>query len=798
MVAEETEEHWDKSLREGQPDAWSIDGPVGSGRRRMMRRLRARAEVLGAECTIAGDRLEAVMPARPGAAALKVTCRLGTPRAGEHAIILGAVGPAQARAALDAYGLSPEGGEEGWTAALLQARLEERIAGVEARRRSGRTRRALAAARGAHLSAADRGRLAEAIAAVLEEERPAAIQGELLLRDGYLREGAGGRLRPATPPWDLESLRVLVEEEEIVAAHRGFLARPCNDPVAAAQHALGARDAPAVARLLDAGVAALRERGDVTRALDLLTRARVFLGPAFSTAWRALQAALALEDGAPALCLPLLESADPTTLPTEWRVLLRAQLAHRAGRRQEAIDAATPLLDERHPASVRRAAGAIVVRALAAGGELVEACRVGLPLLDEQRSDDPAPGRLRLAALLFNTLTLQGNTGEETTKVRRILEGGLVGVALRERLASADALGGEAFRRGEFTRARELFASAHEAALAIGDPMLIAGAQTNLGGVQLEAGHLAESEDLNRLALAGYDALQERVHAAVTRRNLATVLCQAGRWREALDLARASREELESLGAQDEADSVLGLEAGLLIDLGLFAAARQALELCAGRLQRIPQPIVEAILERDRGRLERAAGARDGARRAWGLSIAVAESAEASDEEARTLQEWTAAEIAWGNPVAAGELRERAGKGLGGLETGEPRARREFLDAALQCCSASMDGFAGARQGLATAAAIAAECGLRPWTWRCHAAHAGVEARLGDDAAARTATRAALDALRDLLAAIGAPALQESYVLLPDPRLFLAWCEHEDLAAIEIAPGSSDLEVFLR
>ena len=93
---------------------------------------------------------------------------------------------------------------------------------------------------------------------------------------------------------------------------------------------------------------------------------------------------------------------------------------------------------------------------------------------------------------------------------------------------------------------------------------------------------------------------------------------------------------------------------------------------------------------------------------------------------------------------------------------------------------------------------MAARSGLRPWVWRCHAAQAGAEALAGDDAAARAATRLALDGLRDLLEAIRTPALKESFVMLPDPRLFLLWCDHQVATRADLEPGSSDLEVFLR
>ncbi len=797
IASEEIEAQWDRSLREGGPLSWTVEGPIGSGRHRMLRRLRARAEVLGAECVMEGDRLDVSLATKDGSKAIKAVCRVGSTRAGEKAVALGAVGAEQAKAALEAYGLPAEGGEEGWTAALLQARLDERVGGEESRRRSGRIRRSLAAALGARVPAADCERLAEAIVAVSPEERPAPIPSDPLVREGWVREGAGGGLTPATPPWDRDALRALVDEEEIEAAHRRLLGRSGVEAVARAHHALGARDMDATKSSLAAAVDALKQRGDVAGASGILARGRALLGPAFPAEWLALHAALALEDGAPTRCFRLLD-ARGSEVPREWKILLRAHLDNRAGRRQEAIDAAKPLLDRGRAEALRRAAAAIVVRALVARGDLAEATGLGLPLLAESGAGVPAPEKLRLAALLFNALTLQGTCADECGEVRRILEEGLDGSGLRERFMSAGSLGHDAFRRGEFEKARGLLEMAHESAIESGDPMQIAAARTSLGGVYFEAGRLADSEDLNRLALAAYEEMQERVHAAVTRCNLAAVFHLAGRWGESLDLSRASRGELEAMGAQDEADSALGFEACLLLDLGLLDAGTQALDLCAERLSRLPQPIVEAIHYRARGRIERMRGGCDEARRHWGLSIEIAAGADAADEEKRTLQEWTAAEISWGNLAAAAELRDRTTREAGTLGTGDLRVRREFLDAAfdIQCKGAA--GAAPARQRLMQAATMAARSGLRPWVWRCHAAQAGVAAQAGDDAAARAATRLALDGLRDLLDAIGTPALQESFVLQPDPRLFLLWCEHEAATRADLAPGSSDLEVFLR
>ncbi len=712
-------------------------------------------------------------------------------------IVLGEVGREQAEAALSAYSLPMEGGESGWTIALLQARIDERLGGEDARRRAGRVRRSLAAAQGGTIPRQDRARLAEAVVAVAPGEAPAASLHDPLIAGGWVRAGADGRLLPATPPWDLGALRVLLEDAEIVEAHRKLLHRVDLDPAAAGQHALGAGDADATLLHLPGAVSLLRERGDVAGAIELLNKGRSLLGAAFPPSWLALHAALALEDGTPALCLPLLKPGLPE-LPEDWKVLIRAHLDNRAGRRQIAIDTAAPLMSPPASGPVRRAAAAIVVRALIARGDLAEATRLGLPLLAELDPDLPAAEKLRLGALLFNALTLQGLYAEDCESVKRVLEDGLTATGVRERFVSAGSLGEDAFRRGDFERARTLLESAHEAIRHSGDSLQVAGARANLGGVYFESGMLAESEDLNRLALASYEEMQDSVHAAVTRRNLAAILLQAGRWRESLDLARAAREGLEAMGAQDEADSALGLEAGLLCDLGLLDASVEALGFCEERLLRLPQPIVQAILLRDWGRIHRLREEREASRRRFRLSLEIAGGVHAADEATRTLQEWAAAEVAWNGLDAARELDGRMPQDSRSLGNGELAVRNDFVHAAIETRLGFPQGTASVERRLQDAVAMATRSGLRPWTWRCHAALAGLRARAGDDAPALASMRAALASLRELLDAIGSPALQESFVLLPDPRLFLAWCDRDERGVPESATEMADLEVFLR
>ena len=384
--------------------------------------------------------------------------------------------------------------------------------------------------------------------------------------------GAEGRLSPAIPPWDAQALRALIDEAEIQGAHRTLLARGGADPVATARHALGAHETGAVVASIPAGVDRMRERGDLAGAMALLSGARAQLGAAFPADWLALHAALALEDGAPARCLPLLQVHEPK-LAAEWRTLIEAHLHNRAGRWQEAIDVARPLMIGDAPVGVRRAAGAIVVKAMMTLGNADEVVSLAGSLLTTQGPEVHASQQLRLAHLLYSYLSTRGGAGTAYERARAICQKCLEGSGPRERLVAADVFGGEAFRRGELQKAKGYFEIAQHAARELGDLLELAGTRVNLGGIYFEEGRLAESESLNRVSIESYEQLRMPQHVALARRNLAAVLLYAGRLGEALDMCRAARQELESLHSRADADSAVGLEVSVLCESGLFEAA---------------------------------------------------------------------------------------------------------------------------------------------------------------------------------------------------------------------------------
>jgi len=220
--------------------------------------------------------------------------------------------------------------------------------------------------------------------------------------------------------------------------------------------------------------------------------------------------------------------------------------------------------------------------------------------LVDSPSDVPASEKLRLAYQVFAALTGQGHHGEELSTARAILEECRGGPGVREKSQAATALGMEAFRQGDFGRAKILFTEAYRASLESGDTLQVASARVNLGGIELEEGALAESEDSNRLAVRCYEDLQHPERAAQARRNLAAVLQYSGRlgrpW-TSVARARGARENR----SWDDADSAVALEASVLIEAGLLRAAREVLDDTRARLEVLPQPVLEAIVLRDEG-----------------------------------------------------------------------------------------------------------------------------------------------------------------------------------------------------
>ncbi len=783
------EAKWREAVRGSGPERWCVEGPWGSGRRRLLHRLKALAEVEGAGCNLQADRL----------AAGSVVCRIGRADFGEERVVLGPIGASGARAALEAFGLEPEGGEAEWLPALLRLRIMHRLGGEAERRASGRYRRSLAAASADTLSRESADRLATALAAIADGERPSPLASDPLLQAGYARVAVGGKLQLAIPPWDLESLRIVVGPEAIESAHR-FLLRcalasgSADDPVTLAWHAIEAGEPERTAELIPAAVQRLRSEGRPGPALDLLEKAEAVAGGEIPERWKGWRAHLAMEEGSPTRCLALARRG-PESVPGEWRRAIEAYLTLRAGRYLDAIAMAESIAsgDDRE---LRFAARMITLRGLLLMGKWEEAEREGASLLDAARTEDAPTRRSAPAQALLSALASRGRTGPEVDEVRAICEEELDRVGLRERQMLANALGADAFLRADFGRARRYFEIAGEAAETAGDGANLVSAQSNLAGILFEEGSLAESEAVNRSAIEIAERINDPRRVAMGRRNLAAVLLYAGRLGEALDAIRAARAGFESLTDAPAAFDAIALETSILVEIGLGeSAAAVASSLEAPEASENLAPPAMAVLLRDRARALRESGRLVESRALLEESARIAADCGAVDEVARTRLEIEALELAAHGGPSNGSDRDWPASSEASADI---EVRRLFVDAQSGAADGGEQKLAAAIELLERAAARSEQAQLRLWTWRCRAAQAGLHRQRGNSAMALRALREASDALGNLMMRIGSEVLRESYILRPDPRRFLAWCDGDAPAVGDQARGSSDLEVFLK
>lgn len=790
------EEEWDQALSGNGPDRWVIDGPIGSGRLSMLRRLIARGEAFGGSVKANRRELRVEVPETGGSAGREVICRIGEPEANEKVIELGSVGEACATAALAAYGLEPEGGEAGWTRKLLHLRLSERVGREEDKRACSRQRRAVAAALQGTLAGSDRERLAEALVAVTDEERPATSKDDPLIRDGWLRLDEAGQPVPATPPWDDAALRALVGDREITRAHERLLGRGLADPVARARHAIGAGENEEALRSVPDAVEDLRNQGLIGSAMDLLTEARELLGGACPGDWLTLHARLALQDGDPARYMPFLTLNDPP-LPDDWRDLLSGDLMRKSDRAQEALVLLKRLRDEATEPAIQQLVRATITSTLIGIGARDEAFREGLSVLDEFKQAERQDERVYLAMDLLVALSERGETGPDVERAKLICEQAMAGTNAVLSCQSARILGGCAFLRGDFSQAKMYLEASRTAAVRTGDAVQVARSDMSLAGVVFEEGRLAESEAMNRRAITLFDQVADRYFAARARANVATVLHAAGRWGEALQLARSARQGLQVTGALDDEDAAVLTEMATLVEVGLLRAATGMASDMRDRLAARPQPVLESIFLRDLGRSKRWAGHMEDARDLWSESSTVARKAQIVDEDAKTLLEHARAELATGDSGKAAEFLEQANELLGDSLSAEHAVNRNFALAMLKIHRRG-DGYdpEAASGLLKEAATCASDAELRGWAWRCHAAAAGVAERLDVRSDLVQSIRLAEEGLQELLEAIDNEVLQDSYLELPDTRLFLGW-RRQDMESRSLVPaGSSDLEIF--
>ncbi len=610
---------------------------------------------------------------------------------------------------------------------------------------------------------------------------------------GLARMDPAGNLQTACPPWEEMSLSVVVGEETLAAAHRALLEDAGGRLVAGAVHALGCGDtATALTHVLPA-VAQLRDEGDLGRAFELLARSRDLLAADWPAAWTIEHASVALEEGTPARVMSLLGPTGPA-LPDAWRMLLEAHLQYRSGRRREAIAAARAAQERTGDTRVARAAEMIVIRSQNALGETEDAEAGARKLLEETTPDAPLIERLRPAALLLSILTDQSTVGPDVQAVISLCDEGLPRVSAHDRMRVATVLGRSAFQRGQFSKARHYLEVAVDAAAAGHDTASLAVSQMNLAGVYFEEGRTAESEDLNRLALLSCVSLGMESQAAHAERNLATILLATGRLGEALNLCRKAR---AGLGEDLQSPSVLGavaVECEILLEVGLLEAGPRRTTTPSECLSRSPVPTVGTVIWRDMARLERWTGNSDRSADLLDEARRQARECGALDDEARALIEMAALRIA-GRDVSGGARPLEEAAPIVHASTSLELALRFDFARAMQCCRESAQA---AGDLLAAATARATRAHLTGWLWRCHAADAGIARSAGDGDRVLRSIYAARRALLDLLDGIGPEAMRESYVMLCDSRLFLAWCDGDTGTREELPRGGSDLEVFLQ
>ncbi len=780
----DVETDWDRTLAGTGPERWVIEGPVGSGRRQLLGWLHARSRVSGATVASGRDRFDAITPN-----GVRFSCRLGRADAGEHVVSLGEVGEEAAAAALEAYGLPAEGEEAKWSRELLRLRLEERLGDESVHHRCARERRTVAAGMAGDLTLLEAKRLARLLAAVDEAEIPAATDADSrLLSRGIVRVGSDGRLAQASPPWDTDSLQVMAGEVELASAHRELLAGSRKDPLSVARHALAARDPESLRTAIAEAVSVLRTKGDVMGAHDLLVEAGEILGPSFTKESLPERLALVIEGGT----TPGLEllNAMRTDLPGDWRILLDGHLAFRVSKYDEAIAAARILLETTDSPVLRSAATTMLIRAYQSSGRDEEALALGLPLV---RSADPSriSETLPIAISLFNVVRRGAQNEEVLDELRSRLEVSLSGTHPRLTELASGTLAVESFERGEWARAKELLQMRISAAERLREPLGVASAKMNLAGISFVEGRLAECEALNREALLAPQLFGRPLLTASILRNIGIVLNHTGRIEESLDACRHARVIGENERDPRTNVSIRVHELTALAGVGLLRAGRQVFLELIGSATPL-ETLLSASVYFDMGQIARSEGRVNEARSLLEESLAFARTCEANDEIARSAFALSLLDMAGVSRHRSRELLDEGETAYQESSSSEIAPLREFTQAANHATTNHPER---ALENLRAGREIVRESGRLPWLWKFHAALAMLSARLGDSGMAFESLLAARLSLFQLLEAIHNDAMKESYVLLPDPSVFLAWCD-KDLSVETVPFGSSDLLMF--
>ncbi|MEZ4237144.1 MAG: tetratricopeptide repeat protein [Myxococcota bacterium] len=287
-------------------------------------------------------------------------------------------------------------------------------------------------------------------------------------------------------------------------------------------------------------------------------------------------------------------------------------------------------------------------------------------------------------------------------------------------------------------------AALREAGLADQVPKWLA----NLASAWLERGERASAEAAYREALAGYPAT-ERINAAITRENLATLLGAQGAFAESIPLLRAAVAELDAIGSRRGAAAARANLANHLLEVHRFEEAERFLLEALSAHRALGNTLGEATALRNLGDLRLRTGALDAARTT--LDEAAAACTERPARQAGILAVRACTALAAGDDDAlaiARRAREIA------CATGHPMALAETAHALgriLLAAGPSEEGWALLREATDAlrASGDTIELGRVLWT----------RARHGDDAARAEveAIAAALPAECDLARAVRGP-----------------------------------------
>jgi class 3 adenylate cyclase/tetratricopeptide (TPR) repeat protein len=288
---------------------------------------------------------------------------------------------------------------------------------------------------------------------------------------------------------------------------------------------------------------------------------------------------------------------NPDVLSLSWYGL--AELHHRAGRMEEALDA------------LRR-------------------CRATAP---ETRT------RTRLRADLLEGVIAhtRGHFAEAAGFYRRAFERACDIGNVVERARAINQLGNVARDEGKYDAAQNSYREALRLWLRIGDIECIAGGQNNLGNLALSRGHFTAARVHYEESLAASTKIGNVHGVALAHANLGMLALEEGDGASAITAARASLEALS--GAAN--DILRGLVENVLAEGHLLADAREEAEKCFEKVLRefsaSTHPLAVATAVRGRGRVAAARGAFAEAADSFSRAITAFEQLNRTQEKARTM-----------------------------------------------------------------------------------------------------------------------------------------------------------------